>query len=184
MMFGLFGKKDTGIRTNDQVWISQRAKLQAARKMVESNTGCLLVFWFEDSLREFHQLNAVSTESAQVVLAESLSLESISGKLVIFGEHYPLRKKEQALFQKLQLTQVPVLVSLEEPFIHFFGGERTIELMHKMGMQESEVISHAMITRSIENAQKKMEEGVVTERKALSAQEWLQLNAGSLNRTT
>jgi preprotein translocase subunit SecA len=53
-----------------------------------------------------------------------------------------------------------------------------------MGVQESEVISHAMITRSIENAQKKMEEGVVTERKALSAQEWLQLNASSLNRTT
>ena len=182
-MFGLFGKKEKGIATNDQVWLSQKAKLQAAQKMIEANSSCLLVFWFEYSLNEFLVLSHVSSESTQVVLAESLSQESIAGKLIIFGEHHPLRKKEQVLFQKLQLNQVPVLVSLEEPFIHYFGGERTIELMRKMGVQENEVIAHAMITRSIENAQRKIEEEVLAERKASSAKEWFQLNLGSLNQT-
>ncbi|NOS91290.1 MAG: hypothetical protein HOP30_05175 [Cyclobacteriaceae bacterium] len=182
-MFGLFDKKEKGITTNDQVWLSQKAKLQAANKMIEANTACLLVFWFEESLHEFQQLNSVSTESSQVVLAESLSQESITGKLIIFGEHYPLRKKEQALFKKLKLNQVPVLVSLEEPIIHFFGGERTIELMRKMGVQEHEVIAHAMITKSIQNAQDKMEEKVIAEQRAHSAKEWFQQNMGLLNRT-
>jgi len=182
-MFGLFGKKEKGITTNDQVWLSQKAKLLAAHKMIKANAACLLVFWFEESLHEFQQQSSISTES-QVALAESLSLESIVGKLVIFGEHYPLRKKEQALFEKLKLNQAPVLVSLEEPFIHFFGGDRTIELMHKMGVQENEVIAHAMITKSIQNAQDKIEEKVIAERRAHSAKEWFQQNMGSLNQTT
>ncbi len=183
-MFGLFGKKEKGITTNDQVWLSQKEKWFAAHQMLQANNTCLLVFWFEDSRNDFFKFSNVSSDSSQVGLAESLSLESVAGKLVIFAEHYPLRKKEQALFEKLRLSQVPVLVSLEEPFIHFFGGDRTIELMRKMGVKENEVIAHAMITRSIENAQKKMEENVVAERKAHSAKEWLQLNAASLNRTT
>ncbi len=182
-MFGLFGKKERGITTNDQVWISQKGKLLAARQMLEANATCMLVFWFEESRNEFLRETQFSGESHRVALADSLYPESIVGKLVIFGEHYPLRKIEQAIFQKLHLTNVPVLVSLEEPFIHFFGGERTIELMRKMGVQENEVIAHAMISRSIENAQKKMEEQVVVERKANSAKEWIQLNAGSLNQT-
>ncbi|MBI3219181.1 MAG: hypothetical protein HYZ44_06695 [Bacteroidetes bacterium] len=183
-MFGFFSKKDKGITTNDQVWLSQTAKLNAAHKMIEANNTCLLVFWFEDSLSDFQKQFPSLVQSSQVSLAESLSLESIAGRLVIFAEHYPLRKKEQTLFEKLHLKDVPVLVSLEEPFFHYFGGDRTIEIMRKMGVQENEVIAHPMITRSIQNAQAKIEEKVITERRAHSAKEWFQMNMGSLNQTT
>ncbi len=183
-MFGLFGNKEKkGITTNDQVWLSQNAKLNAAYKMIEANSSTLLVFWFEDSMNDFQKQFPSLAQSPQVSLVESLSLESIAGKLVIFAEHYPLRKKEQALFERLHLKEVPVLVSLEEPFFHYFGGDRTIEIMRKMGVQESEVIAHAMITRSIQNAQEKIEKKVVAERRAHSAKEWFQLNMGALNQT-
>lgn len=182
-MFGLFGKKEKGITTNEQVWLSQKAKLNAAYKMMEPNRSTLVVFWFEDSWNDFQKQVTSSTSSSQISLAETLSLEFIAEKIVIFAEHYPLRKKEQALFERLHLKEVPILVSLEEPFFHYFGGDRTIDIMRKMGVQENEVIAHAMITRSLQNAQEKIEKEVVTERKANSAKEWFQLNMGALNQT-
>jgi preprotein translocase subunit SecA len=57
-----------------------------------------------------------------------------------------------------------------------FGGERTIELMKKLGLQEDEPVGHTMITKSIQNAQSKLEKEVLVEHKTNSAQEWFILN--------
>jgi preprotein translocase subunit SecA len=49
-------------------------------------------------------------------------------------------------------------VSLEDNLMRLFGSERIAKLMDRMGLQEGEVIQHSMVSRSIERAQKKVEE--------------------------
>ncbi|WP_068598224.1 preprotein translocase subunit SecA [Vaginella massiliensis] len=58
-------------------------------------------------------------------------------------------------------------VSLEDPLMRLFGSERIAKLMDRMGHKEGEVIEHSMITKSIERAQKKVEENNFGIRKRL-----------------
>jgi preprotein translocase subunit SecA len=58
-------------------------------------------------------------------------------------------------------------VSLEDNLMRLFGSDRIAGVMDKMGMEEGEVIQHSMITKSIERAQKKVEENNFGIRKRL-----------------
>ncbi|MFL5730880.1 MAG: preprotein translocase subunit SecA [Cytophagaceae bacterium] len=58
-------------------------------------------------------------------------------------------------------------VSLEDNLMRLFGSERIASLMDRMGLKEGEVIQHSMITKSIERAQKKVEENNFSTRKRL-----------------
>ena len=58
-------------------------------------------------------------------------------------------------------------VSLEDNLMRLFGSERIAKLMDKMGLEEGEVIQHSMISKSIERAQKKVEENNFGIRKRL-----------------
>jgi len=49
-------------------------------------------------------------------------------------------------------------VSLEDDLMRLFGSERIAAMMDRMGHKEGEVLQHSMITKSIERAQKKVEE--------------------------
>jgi len=49
-------------------------------------------------------------------------------------------------------------VCLEDDLMRLFGSERIAGMMDKLGLKEGEVIQHSMITKSIERAQKKVEE--------------------------
>ncbi|RLD10778.1 preprotein translocase subunit SecA, partial [candidate division KSB1 bacterium] len=48
-------------------------------------------------------------------------------------------------------------LSLEDDLMRLFGSERVARIMDRLGIQEGEVITHPMISRSIEKAQKKVE---------------------------
>lgn len=58
-------------------------------------------------------------------------------------------------------------VSLEDNLMRLFGSDRVAKLMDRMGLQEGEMIQHSMITKSIERAQKKVEENNFGIRKRL-----------------
>lgn len=58
-------------------------------------------------------------------------------------------------------------VSLEDNLMRLFGSERVAKVMDKMGLKEGEVIQHSMMTKSIERAQKKVEENNFGVRKRL-----------------
>ncbi len=58
-------------------------------------------------------------------------------------------------------------VSLEDDLMRVFGSGRISALMDRMGLKEGEVIQHSMITKSIERAQKKVEENNFGIRKRL-----------------
>ena len=58
-------------------------------------------------------------------------------------------------------------VSLEDNLMRLFGSEKIAKLMDRMGLEEGEVIQHSMISKSIERAQKKVEENNFGIRKRL-----------------
>jgi preprotein translocase subunit SecA len=58
-------------------------------------------------------------------------------------------------------------LSLEDELMRLFGSERISSVMGRMGLQEGDVIQHPLITRSVERAQKKVEENNFAIRKRL-----------------
>jgi preprotein translocase subunit SecA len=58
-------------------------------------------------------------------------------------------------------------VSLEDNLMRLFGSERISNIMVRMGIEDGEVIQHSMITKSIERAQRKVEENNFGIRKRL-----------------
>lgn len=58
-------------------------------------------------------------------------------------------------------------VSLEDDLMRLFGSERIARMMDRMGLKDGEMIQHSMITKSIERAQRKVEENNFGIRKRL-----------------
>ncbi len=58
-------------------------------------------------------------------------------------------------------------ISLEDDLMRLFGGDRVTSIMSRLGMEEGEAIEHSMITKSVERAQKKVEENNFAIRKRL-----------------
>ncbi len=58
-------------------------------------------------------------------------------------------------------------ISLEDDLMRLFGGDRVTSIMSKLGMEDGEAIEHSMITKSVERAQKKVEENNFAIRKRL-----------------
>lgn len=58
-------------------------------------------------------------------------------------------------------------VSLEDNLMRLFGSERIAKVMDRLGLEDGEVIQHSMISKSIERAQKKVEENNFGIRKRL-----------------
>ncbi len=58
-------------------------------------------------------------------------------------------------------------VSLEDNLMRLFMPERIAKIMDRLGLKEGEVIQHSMVTRSIERAQRKVEENNFGIRKRL-----------------
>jgi len=58
-------------------------------------------------------------------------------------------------------------ISLEDDLMRLFGSDRISKMMDRLGLKEGEVIQHSMITKSIERAQRKVEENNFGIRKRL-----------------
>src|SRR5438445_277702 len=58
-------------------------------------------------------------------------------------------------------------LSLEDDLMRLFGSDRIAGIMDRLGLKEGDVIQHPMITRSVQRAQKKVEENNFAIRKRL-----------------
>lgn len=95
-----------------------------------------------------------------------------AGGLAIIGtERHESRRVDRQLRGRAGRQGDPgtsqFFVSLEDDLMRMFGSERIAGLMDRMGYKEGEVIQHSMITRSIERAQRKVEENNFGIRKRL-----------------
>ena len=95
-----------------------------------------------------------------------------SGGLAIIGtERHDSRRVDRQLRGRAGRQGDPgssqFFVSLEDSLMRKFGSERIAKIMDRFGYKEGEVIQHNMITKSIERAQKKVEENAFGVRKRL-----------------
>ena len=95
-----------------------------------------------------------------------------SGGLAIIGtERHESRRVDRQLRGRAGRQGDPgtsqFFVSLEDSLMRLFGSDRIAKVMDRMGLEEGEVIQHSMITKSIERAQKKVEENNFGIRKRL-----------------
>ncbi len=95
-----------------------------------------------------------------------------AGGLAIIGtERHESRRVDRQLRGRAGRQGDPgssqFFVSLEDDLMRMFGSERIAKIMDRMGIKDGEVIQHSMITRSIERAQKKVEENNFGIRKRL-----------------
>jgi len=95
-----------------------------------------------------------------------------SGGLAIIGtERHESRRVDRQLRGRAGRQGDPgssqFYVSLEDSLMRLFQSDRIAGLMDKMGHKEGDVIQHSMVTKSIERAQKKVEENHFGTRKRL-----------------
>ena len=95
-----------------------------------------------------------------------------SGGLAIIGtERHESRRVDRQLRGRSGRQGDPgssqFFVSLEDDLMRMFGSERIAKIMDSMGIEDGEVIQHSMISKSIERAQKKVEENNFGIRKRL-----------------
>jgi hypothetical protein len=112
----------------------------------------------------------------EIKIAKNISHLMTQEKTVIFLEHYPFRSKEENFIADWEAEKIYVLSSLDEPLFEQFGGEKIISLMKQMGLKDDEMIEHSLVSKSIVNAQLKLEKKVGVEITAQSAKEWFKKN--------
>ncbi|HET8655552.1 MAG TPA: preprotein translocase subunit SecA, partial [Longimicrobiaceae bacterium] len=100
------------------------------------------------------------TES-RLVEEDGETLEEIGGLHIIGSERHESRRIDRQLRGRAGRQGDPgasqFFLSLEDDLMRLFGSDRIASVMDRMGAEEGEVITHALITRSIGNAQKRVE---------------------------
>ncbi len=101
----------------------------------------------------------------------SEEVKKAGGLAIIATERHDSRRVDRQLRGRAGRQGDPgssqFYVSLEDNLMRLFNSERLAKVMDRMGHQEGEVLQHSMVTKSIERAQKKVEENNFGIRKRL-----------------
>lgn len=88
-------------------------------------------------------------------------VKSLGGLHIVGTERHESRRVDNQLRGRSGRQGDPgssrFFLSLEDDLLRIFGSEKISYIMNKLGIEEGESIEHPMITRAIENAQKKVE---------------------------
>jgi preprotein translocase subunit SecA len=98
-------------------------------------------------------------------------VKELGGLAIIGTERHDSRRVDRQLRGRAGRQGDPgssqFYVSLEDDLMRLFGSNRIAGVMDRLGLKEGEVIQHSMITKSIERAQRKVEENNFGIRKRL-----------------
>ncbi len=101
----------------------------------------------------------------------SQAVKEAGGLAIIGTERHDSRRVDRQLRGRAgrqgDVGSTQFYVALDDNLMRIFGSERIAKMMDRMGLKEGEVIQHSMITKSIERAQKKVEENNFGIRKRL-----------------
>ncbi len=92
---------------------------------------------------------------------KEIDISEIGGLHIIGSERHESRRIDRQLRGRAGRQGDPgasqFFLSLEDDLMRLFGSDRIAKLMDRMGAQDGEVLTHPLITRSIEQAQKRVE---------------------------
>ena len=105
------------------------------------------------------------TVSKQSVVKDAenkpVEVEECGGLHIIGSERHESRRIDRQLRGRAGRQGDPgssqFFLSLEDDLMRLFGSDRIAKLMDRMGAEEGEMLTHPLITRSIEQAQKRVE---------------------------
>ncbi|MGI9043688.1 MAG: preprotein translocase subunit SecA [Gemmatimonadaceae bacterium] len=90
-----------------------------------------------------------------------MDVEECGGLHIIGSERHESRRIDRQLRGRAGRQGDPgssqFFLSLEDDLMRLFGSDRIAKLMDRMGAEEGEMLTHPLITRSIEQAQKRVE---------------------------
>jgi preprotein translocase subunit SecA len=102
---------------------------------------------------------------------KEVEVQECGGLHIVGSERHESRRIDRQLRGRAGRQGDPgasqFFLSLEDDLMRLFGSERIAKLMDRMGAQEGEVLAHPLITRSIEQAQKRVETQNFQSRKRL-----------------
>lgn len=113
----------------------------------------------EDNKEEYKQ---IFEEYSKVCEEEQKRVLELGGLNILGTERHESRRIDNQLRGRAGRQGDPgesrFYIALEDDLIRLFGGDRIQGLMEKLGMEKGECIEHPLLSRTIENAQKKVEE--------------------------
>lgn len=128
------------------------------------------------------EIVAEAGKSAQVTIATNMAgrgtdikiseeVRKAGGLAIVGTERHESRRVDRQLRGRAgrqgDVGSSQFYVSLEDRLMRLFGSERIARLMDRFGHKEGDVLQHSLITKSIERAQKKVEENNYGIRKRL-----------------
>lgn len=179
-------KADPTPESVDQVWLDLAARDRAVLRAAQEGPVLVLASFDATLERVRGALRAANLEEGPgLVVARADQLATVpAGASVILAERHPLPAFHRALLQKLK-TLAPAVTpvcfaALDDALMLSFGGERMAELMRQLGLAADEPIEHPLVSKSLANAAKKLEQrlGPAVSRLAPAASmaEWFQKN--------
>jgi len=95
-------------------------------------------------------------------LAEQTEIKELGGLHILGTERHEARRIDNQLRgrggRQGDMGSSRFFLSLEDELMRLFGSDRIAPIMERLGMKEGEVIEHPLVSRAIENAQRKVEE--------------------------
>ena len=89
-------------------------------------------------------------------------VESLGGLHIVGTERHESRRIDNQLRGRSgrqgDTGSSRFFLSLEDDLMKMFAGKKTLYILSKLGMKEGDAIEHPMLSRSVENAQRKVEE--------------------------
>ncbi|GGM03921.1 protein translocase subunit SecA [Streptomyces cinereus] len=124
---------------------------------------------------ELAKIDNVTPEMKQQAYAEwqvrNQQVLEAGGLRIIGSERHESRRIDNQLRGRAGRQGDPgesrFFLSLEDDLMRIFAGDRVVNMMRAMGLKEDEAIEHKMVSRSIENAQSKVENRDFDARKSL-----------------
>jgi hypothetical protein len=169
-------QKELSLQIQDKIWMSEQWKWQACTEALLQNKNCLIAVWFEETYNKICASVGAPSLIERVVLTRQISQQVLDNQSIIFAEHYPLHTKEEELFKKLNLSEVVIYSSLDEPLLKYLGGNLILTLAKQLGFAEDEVMENELISSAVKNAQEDIASKVFTEQLTNSQADWLMKN--------
>ena len=152
----------------------------AAMDPAEARRRCMAVWAAEFAWIEPAKAEGMSAEALEDALDASgscllhrlaihESIEAAGGLHIVGTERHESRRIDNQLRGRAGRQgdngSSRFFLSLEDDLMKMFAGKKTLYLLSKLGMKEGDAIEHPMLSRSVENAQRKVEERNFTIRK-------------------
>lgn len=199
LLFGR-GKPKNVTRTGDRIWLSADAKFaglarELAQRSRSDSVAILLVAHFPDVCQRLETacasaapqvpVKAVLARDLSPDIASALALDGSAMLDMIVAERHPLPSVDQQIEQFASelpcRCRISYHLSLDDAVIKAFAGEWVRSILMQLGMTADEAIESAMVSRRIQQAQKKIEGMAHGRSEAESAAQWFERNCPELS---